>query len=76
MILNSLPVTAPPDTSRPLSNDSFYSYFTQDNYFSEEVEDIVSEEEVSDKGITLKQLGNTLKAWEYGCKHFFYYYYS
>ena len=70
MILNSLPIDPPPDLEHPDSDDEdleFFAYFTQDNFFSDTVERIITEEEVIQKGFTLEQLGDALTAWEYGC---------
>jgi hypothetical protein len=56
MILNSTNLNAPEDLQHPR-----HYYFTQDNFFNDKVNSIVSLDEVKKKGLSLKKLGDALR---------------
>jgi hypothetical protein len=56
MILNSSSVAAPHDPWR-------YHYFTQDNFFSDEVESVVRRYQVDRRGMLLQELGLAIASW-------------
>lgn len=66
MILNALNIPAPTD---PLFAP--FPYFTQDNFFKPQVENIVSKEKVRKKGATLEEISRALRTYPIQVKTIF-----